>query len=178
MLTHLTEQVLHLKLEIIELKKLTTPAFQDNFQSGPLQPNTPPPTEQFPNFRIQVKSPISKPATDHTTLQEGKKLKTQLLQNKALKISKNWQALKKILIMNNSQIILQTRKHCMTNISLRLRKINQHFQHHATMTPPTQKEVGPSLLQAFLFPSQIPSGMAQSIPSYHTWRFLVNSQIS
>ena len=50
MLTHLTEQVLQLKLEIIDLKKLTTPVFLDNFQSGPLQPNTHPTTEQLPNF--------------------------------------------------------------------------------------------------------------------------------
>ena len=71
MLTHLTEQVLHLKLKIIELKKLTIPAFLDNFQSRPSQPNTPPPTEQLPNFHIQVTSPISKPATDQTTFQEG-----------------------------------------------------------------------------------------------------------
>ena len=41
MLTHLTGQVLHLKLEIIEMKKLTTPAFLDNFQSGPnISPST------------------------------------------------------------------------------------------------------------------------------------------
>ena len=71
MLTHLTEQVLQLKLEIVELKKLSTPVFLDNFQSGPLQPNTHPTTEQLPNFRIQVKSPISQPATDQTTFQEG-----------------------------------------------------------------------------------------------------------